>query len=120
MANERAAVEEGPIAVDDARELRPRDLDDELARELAAATAADLAELVELARHLDHRLRHGAGLPDPDPATTELASPSTVQIDGEAMIEAMHVALGEAERASIDLRGALERAHHLAEQLRRI
>ena len=126
---------EGSIAaVDDARDSWDHGLDDgELARELAAATAADLAELRELAEHLDHRLRHGAGLPDPADAAlpqtalsetagpgTSSASPSTVQIDGEAVFDAMQRALSEAEAASIALRGALERAHHLAERLRQI
>jgi len=113
--------------VDDARDSWDHGLDDgELARELAATTAADLAELLELAVHLDHRLRHGAGLPDPAGPTdagrspTSSASPSTVQIDGEAVIDAMQRALSEAEAASIALRGALERAHHLAERLRQI
>lgn len=107
--------------MDDARDFQDQalDLDGVLARELAAVTAADLAELVTLAEHLDHRLRHGAGLPDPGSGADELASPPTVQIDGEALIEAMHAALGEAEHASIVLRGALERAHRLAERLRR-
>jgi MoxR-like ATPase len=112
-------VEGSIAAVDDARDSWDHGLDDgELARELAATTAADLAELVELAVHLDHRLRHGAGLPDPP--GSESVSPSTVQIDGETVIDAMQQALGEAEAASIALRGALERAHHLAERLRRI
>jgi hypothetical protein len=115
----RAAVEEGSIAVGEAKECLGSDgADAGMSRELAASLAADVTELLALAQHLDHQLRHGAGLPDGPSVGTAPATADAAPLDDDALLDATLQALDEAERASIALCVALGRAHGLAEQLR--